>query len=108
MIIPEPFYANYLGFGHTSFIRIVPIPSSIENGISIAWSGEIWRADHPYDKGYFPLKIPNPTGCLYSKEELAQLMKLVIKYDLFLIVDEAYLSNFVMTKSSLQLFIFSR
>ena len=90
VIIPEPFYANYLGFGHTSSIRIVPIPSSIETEFQLPGVEKFEELITPTTKAIFLCNPGNPTGCLYSKEELAQLMKLVIKYDLFLIVDEVY------------------
>lgn len=90
VIIPEPFYANYLGFGHTSSIRIVPIPSTIETEFQLPSADKFEDLITPNTKAIFLCNPGNPTGCLYSKEELAKLMQIVLKYDLFLIVDEVY------------------
>lgn len=90
VIIPEPFYANYLGFGHTSSIRIVPIPSSIDTEFQLPNAEKFEELITPNTKAIFLCNPGNPTGCLYSKEELTKLMQIVLKYDLFLIVDEVY------------------
>lgn len=90
VIIPEPFYANYIGFGHTSSIKIVPIPSSIETEFALPTIDKFEELITPKTKAIFLCNPGNPTGCLYSESELSQLMELVKKYDLFLIVDEVY------------------
>ncbi len=90
VIIPEPFYANYIGFGHTSSIKIVPIPSSIESEFALPTVEKFEELITPKTKAIFLCNPGNPTGCLYSKAELEQLLELVKKYDLYLIVDEVY------------------
>jgi aspartate aminotransferase len=90
VIIPEPFYANYIGFGHTSSVKIVPIPSYLETGFALPTVDKFEELITPKTKAIFLCNPGNPTGCLYTKTELAELMDLVKKYDLFLIVDEVY------------------
>ena len=90
VIIPEPFYANYIGFGHTSSVKIVPIPSYLETGFTLPTIDKFEELITPKTKAIFLCNPGNPTGCLYTKNELAELMELVKKYDLFLIVDEVY------------------
>ncbi|HMP29200.1 MAG TPA: pyridoxal phosphate-dependent aminotransferase [Saprospiraceae bacterium] len=90
VIIPEPFYANYIGFGHTSSIKIVPIPSTLETEFALPTVDKFEELITPKTKAILLCNPGNPTGCLYTKEELSQLMALVKKYDLFIIVDEVY------------------
>lgn len=90
VIIPEPFYANYLGFAHTSSIKIEPIPSSLEEEFALPSVIKFEKLITSKTKAILLCNPGNPTGCLYSKEELTELIKLVKKYDLYLIVDEVY------------------
>ncbi|UKJ06670.1 pyridoxal phosphate-dependent aminotransferase [Solitalea lacus] len=90
VIIPEPFYANYNAFTCLSDAIIKPIQSSIETGFALPPISEFERLITPKTKAILICSPNNPTGYLYSKEELEELKKLVLKYDLFLICDEAY------------------
>ena len=90
VIIPEPFYANYLGFSHMSSVTIRPLRSSFENQFSLPSPADFETLITSKTKAIFLCNPGNPTGQLYSREELAELMILVKKYDLFLIVDEVY------------------
>lgn len=90
VIIPEPFYANYNGFTSQSDIVIKPILSFIENGFALPPISEFEKLITPKTKAIFICSPNNPTGYLYSKEELLALKDLVLKYDLFLFADEAY------------------
>ena len=94
IIIPEPFYANYLSFAIANEVVIRPITSSIENGFKLPSIDEFEKVISPKTKGIFICNPNNPTGYVYTKEELGKLRDLVIKYDLYLIADEVY-SEFV-------------
>jgi len=90
VIIPEPFYANYNGFASQSDIVVKPILSYIENGFALPPISEFEKLITPKTKAIFICSPNNPTGYLYSKEELLALKELVLKYDLYLFSDEAY------------------
>jgi aspartate aminotransferase len=90
VIIPEPFYANYNGFASQSDIVVKPILSFIENGFALPSISEFEKLITPKTKAIFICSPNNPTGYLYSKEELLALKELVLKYDLYLFSDEAY------------------
>ena len=90
VIIPEPFYANYNGFASQSDIVVKPILSYIENGFALPPISEFEKLITPKTKAIFICSPNNPTGYLYSKEELQALKELVLKYDLYLFSDEAY------------------
>lgn len=90
VIIPEPLYANYNGFSTAGNIIIKPITSHIENGFALPPIAEFEKVITPKTKAILICNPNNPTGYLYSKEELNQLRDLVIKYDLFLFADEVY------------------
>ena len=90
VIIPEPFYANYNGFASQSDIIVKPILSYIENGFALPPISEFEKLITPKTKAIFICSPNNPTGYLYSKEELQALKELVLKYDLYLFSDEAY------------------
>ncbi len=90
IIIPEPFYANYNGFSVANGINVVPIISSIENDFALPPIEEFEKRITDKTKAILICNPGNPTGYLYSKEEIEQLKELAIKYDLFLIADEVY------------------
>jgi len=90
IIIPEPFYANYNGFAVNAGVNVVPIPSSIETGFALPPIAEFEKAITPKTKAIIICNPNNPTGYLYSREELEILRDIVLKYDLFLISDEVY------------------
>lgn len=90
VIIPEPFYANYNGFASQSDIVVKPILSFIETGFALPPISEFEKLITPKTRAIFICSPNNPTGYLYSKEELLALKELVLKYDLFLFSDEAY------------------
>jgi aspartate aminotransferase len=94
LIIPEPFYANYLSFAIASDVVIRPITSNIENGFKLPSIDEFEELINPRTKGIFICNPNNPTGYVYTKEELEKLRELILKYDLYLISDEVY-SEFV-------------
>ena len=90
VIIPEPFYANYSGFSTASGVKVVPVISTIETGFALPPIADFERLITPKTKAILICNPGNPTGYLYSKEEMMQLAKLVKKHDLFLIADEVY------------------
>ena len=90
VIIPEPFYANYNGFAVTAGINVVPVTATIESGFALPPITEIEKKISSKTKGIVICNPGNPTGYLYSKEELEQLRDLVKKHDLFLFADEVY------------------
>ena len=90
IIIPEPFYANYNGFACMSNVVVKPILSYIENGFALPPISAFEELITEKTKAIIICNPNNPTGYLYSQEELDALKELCIKYDLFLFSDEAY------------------
>lgn len=90
IIIPEPFYANYNGFATAAGVKVVPIASSIDTNFALPPIAEFEKLITPQTKAILICNPGNPTGYLYSKEEIEQLATLVKKHDLFLIADEVY------------------
>jgi aspartate aminotransferase len=90
VIIPEPFYANYNGFAVMAGIKIVPVTSSIENGFALPPIAEFEKLITPKTKAILICNPNNPTGYLYSKEEMEQLEDICLRNQLFLFSDEAY------------------
>ncbi|MBB78437.1 MAG: aspartate aminotransferase [Crocinitomicaceae bacterium] len=90
IIIPEPFYANYNGFAVSAGLNVIPVTSNIQNGFALPPISEIEKKINQKTKAIVICNPGNPTGYLYSKEELYQLKEIVKKYDLFLFADEVY------------------
>ncbi|MDO3626257.1 pyridoxal phosphate-dependent aminotransferase [Mucilaginibacter sp. BT774] len=90
VIIPEPFYANYNGFACQSGVVVRPILSYIDNGFALPPISEFEKLITEKTKAIFICSPNNPTGYLYSKEEMEALKELVLKHDLYLFADEAY------------------
>ncbi len=90
LIVPEPYYANYNNFAGAAEINIKPITSKIENAFALPPVEEFEKIITNKTKGILLSNPNNPTGRLYSLEEMQQLKTIVKKYDLYLIVDEVY------------------
>ncbi len=90
VIIPEPFYANYNGFATASGVKVVPVISSIDTAFALPPIEEFESLITDKTKAILICNPGNPTGYLYSKEEIQKLKALVLKHDLFLIADEVY------------------
>ncbi|MCF8229135.1 MAG: pyridoxal phosphate-dependent aminotransferase [Bacteroidales bacterium] len=90
IIIPEPFYANYNGFAINAGVVVKPIFSSIDTGFALPPMEEFEKAITEKTRAIMICNPNNPTGYLYSKEELETLRDIVKKYDLYLITDEVY------------------
>ncbi|MGI8893795.1 MAG: pyridoxal phosphate-dependent aminotransferase [Bacteroidia bacterium] len=90
VIIPEPFYANYNGFATMAGVKIVAVNSPIETGFALPSITQFEKAITPRTKAIMICNPGNPTGYLYSREELESLKELVKKHDLYLMSDEVY------------------
>jgi aspartate aminotransferase len=90
IIIPEPFYANYNGFSIASGVNVVPVISGIETGFALPPIEAFEKLITPKTKAILICNPGNPTGYLYSQEEISKLAEIVKKHDLFLIADEVY------------------
>lgn len=90
IIIPEPFYANYNGFSKASGVTVVPVISKIENNFALPKIEDFEKLITKNTKAILICNPGNPTGYLYSKEEIEKLKQIVLKHDLFLIADEVY------------------
>ena len=90
IIIPEPFYANYNGFATASGVNIVPVISKIEDNFALPPISEFEKLISPKTKAIIICNPGNPTGYLYSKEEIKKLASIVLKHNLFLVADEVY------------------
>ncbi|MFT6095385.1 MAG: aspartate aminotransferase [Nonlabens sp.] len=90
VIIPEPFYANYNGFATASGVTVKPISTSIENNFALPAISEFEKLITDRTKAILICNPGNPTGYLYTQDEMDQLTALVKKHDLFLLSDEVY------------------
>ena len=90
IIIPEPFYANYNGFAMEAQIHIVPVTSTIENSFALPPVKDFEKLITERTKAILICNPNNPTGYLYSREELETLREICLKHDLYLFSDEAY------------------
>jgi len=90
VIIPEPFYANYNGFAVAANVVVKPLTSYIGNGFALPPVAEFEKLITPRTRAIVICNPNNPTGYLYSKEEMETLKELVVKHGLYLFSDEAY------------------
>jgi aspartate aminotransferase len=90
IIIPEPFYTNYNAFALDAGVKIIPIKSDIRSGFALPEISEFEKSITPRTKAIMVCNPNNPTGYLYSHEELLQLRELVLKHNLYLFADEVY------------------
>ncbi|MDJ0646933.1 MAG: pyridoxal phosphate-dependent aminotransferase [Flavobacteriaceae bacterium] len=90
VIIPEPFYANYNGFSTASGVKVIPVISKMDDNFALPPIEEFEKLITPKTKAILICNPGNPTGYLYSKDEIKKLATIVKKHDLFLIADEVY------------------
>lgn len=90
VIIPEPFYANYNGFATASGVKVIPIESSIENNFALPPISSFEKLITEKTRAIILCNPGNPTGYLYTREEIEQLAEVALKYDLFIVADEVY------------------
>ena len=90
VLVPEPFYTNYLGFGSAAGVKVVPIPCSVDNGFRLPSEEEISALVTPKTRAFLYCNPGNPTGVVYQREEVVRLGNLAAKHGLFLLSDEVY------------------
>jgi aspartate aminotransferase len=90
VIIPEPFYANYNGFATASGVAVKPITTKMEDNFALPAISDFEKLITDKTRAIIICNPGNPTGYLYTKEEMQQLAELVKKHDLFLVADEVY------------------
>lgn len=90
VIIPEPYYANYNGFASTFNVNVVAVPSSIDTGFALPSIEEFEKKITNKTRAILICNPGNPTGYLYTKEELAKLAEIALKHDIAIISDEVY------------------
>lgn len=90
IIIPEPFYTNYNGYAAFASVKIVPLTLRVEDGFRLPPTEDIEARITPRTKAILLCSPNNPTGTVYTPEELERVIAVVKKHDLFLIGDEVY------------------
>ena len=90
VIIPEPFYANYNGFAHASDVNVIPITSKIEDNFALPPIDSFKEKINKKTKAIIVCNPCNPTGYVYSKDEIIDIANLAKKHNLFIVVDEVY------------------
>ena len=90
IIIPEPFYANYNGFAQANGVQVRAVPSLFEDNFALPPIAEFETRISAKTKAILICNPGNPTGYLYTREEIEQLAALALKHDIFLIADEVY------------------
>ena len=90
LLVPEPFYANYNTFARLSLAKIVPIPTKAETGFHLPPEEVVESLITPKTRAFWVSHPCNPTGVVYTPDEVQMLCRLAKKHDLFVIADEAY------------------
>lgn len=90
VIVPEPLYANYIGFATQCDIKVIPLTTKIEDNFALPSTEEFAAKITPRTKAILICNPSNPTGTVYSNEQLEQLRELALKHNLFVIADEVY------------------
>lgn len=90
IIIPEPFYANYNGFATASGVNIIPVESKIETNFALPPIAEFEKLITSRTKAILICNPGNPTGYLYTEDEIKQLSEIALRHDIFLVADEVY------------------
>jgi aspartate aminotransferase len=90
IVIPEPFYTNYNGYASFADVKISPLTLQVEDGFRLPPTEEIEARINPKTRAILLCSPNNPTGTVYTPEELERVISIVQKHDLFLIGDEVY------------------
>jgi len=90
VIIPEPFYTNVSSFAHSAMVELVPVTSRLEDAFALPPMNDLEKLINPKTKAILLCSPNNPTGHVYSKEDLERTLQLCKKHDIFLVVDEVY------------------
>ncbi|MBA5247597.1 pyridoxal phosphate-dependent aminotransferase [Marnyiella aurantia] len=106
VIIPEPYYANYNGFTSTFNIKVVAIPSTIDTGFALPVIEEFEKKITSKTRAIIICNPGNPTGYLYTREELQQLANIALKHDIVIISDEVYREYVYDGKQQISMFDF--
>lgn len=106
VIIPEPYYANYNGFTNTFNVNVVAIPSSIDTGFALPPMEEFEKKITEKTRAIIICNPGNPTGYLYTREELQKLAEIALKHDIVIISDEVYREYVYDGKQQISMFEF--
>lgn len=90
VIVPEPYYTNYNGFAIEAGVKIVPVTSKVEDGFKLPPAEEIEAKITDKTKAILLCNPNNPTGYVYTREEMETVKELVLKHDLWFLTDEVY------------------
>jgi aspartate aminotransferase len=90
IIIPEPFYTNYNGFATFSQLKVVPVETKAEEGFHLPDMSQIEAKITGKTRAILINSPNNPTGTVFTKDEITGLAELAKKHDLFLLADEVY------------------
>ncbi|MBW8362630.1 MAG: pyridoxal phosphate-dependent aminotransferase [Kaistella sp.] len=106
VIIPEPYYANYNGFTNTFNVKVVAVPSTIDTGFALPPIEEFEKKITPKTRAIIICNPGNPTGYLYTREELQKLADIALKHDIVIISDEVYREYVYDGKQQISMFEF--
>lgn len=90
ILTTEPFYANYLGFATMGGVTLKAVPASADNGFHLPPDEIIEAHITPKTKAFVMVNPGNPTGAVYTREEVERIGRIAEKHDLFIISDEVY------------------
>ncbi|WP_234986166.1 pyridoxal phosphate-dependent aminotransferase [Dethiosulfovibrio salsuginis] len=90
VLVPEPFYANYNAFSRCINVNVVPITTKAEEGFHLPSEAEIESRITPKTRAIVLSNPGNPTGVIYSREEMDMLSRIVRKHDMSIVADEVY------------------
>lgn len=90
VIIPEPYYTNYNGFASMAGVKIVPLTTKVEDGFHLPAESEIERLITKRTKAFLYCSPNNPTGTIFSREEIGRFVNLSKKHNLYILADEVY------------------
>lgn len=90
VLIPEPFYTNYNGFGNSAGINVKPITTKAENGFKLPSKEDIQNLISNKTRVILLSNPGNPTGAVYTPKEMKMLRDIAKENDLYIISDEVY------------------
>lgn len=107
VIIPEPYYANYNGFTSAVNVKVVAVPSKIDDGFALPPMEDFEKKITDKTKAIIICNPGNPTGYLYTREELQKLAEIALKHDIVIISDEVYREYVYDGKQQVSIFEFT-
>lgn len=90
ILVPEPFYTNYNGFSTAAGIKVIPVTTEASQGFHLPTKETIEKSISPKTKAILLSNPGNPTGVVYTKEEIQSIAEIAKKHNLFVIADEVY------------------